>query len=78
MTHEQILQEIAALPPEGQQQVERFVVFLRKSYTAAPQPLQIQPIDWQTAGFIGMWGDRDEMQNSSGWVRQQRQTEWVN
>lgn len=28
--------------------------------------------------FIGMWRDREEMQNSNQWVRHLRQQEWTN
>ena len=77
MTHEQILQEIASLPPEGRQQVERFVILLRQSYGSAPRGTQPPSSDWQTAGFLGMWRDHDDMQDSSAWVRQRRESEWV-
>ena len=78
MTQEQILQEIAALPLEGQQQVERFVHLLREAYGSATRAAQPPNSDWQTEGFIGMWRDRDDMQDSSAWVRNRRESEWVN
>ena len=77
MTHEQILREIVALPFEGQRQVERFVAFLRQSYESNASVVQTSSSDWQTEGFLGMWRDRDDMQDSSAWVRQQRESEWI-
>ena len=72
MTHEQILQEIALLPPVGVQQVERFVAQLRQTYESSPREAQPPTSDWETEGFLGMWRDRDDMQDSTAWVRQQR------
>ena len=77
MTHEQIMQEIVSLPLEGQRQVERFVVLLRQSYESAPRGTQPPSSDWQSEGFLGMWRDRDDLRDSSAWVRQQRESEWV-
>lgn len=77
MTHEQIFQEIVSLPLEGQQQVERFVTFLRQTYGSTPRVAQPPSSDWQAEEFLGMWRDRDDMQDSSAWVRQQRESEWV-
>jgi len=77
MTHEQIFREILSLPLEGQRQVERFVTFLRQSYGSAPRVAQPPSSDWQTEGFLGMWRDRVDMQDSYAWVRKQRESEWV-
>jgi len=33
-------------------------------------------IDWQNSPSIGMWQDREEMQDSTNWVRHRRQQEW--
>lgn len=32
-----------------------------------------QPLDLTNSAFVGMWQDRPEMQDSTAWVRQQRQ-----
>jgi hypothetical protein len=73
MTNEEILREIALLPPAGQRLVEGFVAFLRERYAPA-QPVA-QPPDSGLEGesFIGMWRDRDDMRDSSAWVRDQLQ-----
>ena len=74
MTNEEMLREIGALPPEGQRLVESFVDFLRQRY---PQPATTaSDAAWQGEPFIGMWGDRDEMTDSSAWVRGVRESEW--
>ena len=78
MTNEEILREIALLPPEGQRLVEGFVAFLRQRY--APSQPVTQPPDSGLEGesFIGMWRDRDDMRDSSAWVRDIRRSEWGN
>ena len=35
-----------------------------------------QPLDLTNSAFVGMWKDRADMQDSTGWVRQQRQQQW--
>lgn len=78
MTNEEILREINALPPEGQLLVESFVAFMRQRY-ASSQPLTPSADSGlESESFIGMWRDRDEMQDSSAWVRGVRQSEWGN
>ena len=78
MTHDQIVKEIASLPPEGQKQVERFINSLRQTYSSQHNLQRPVTSDWHAAGFLGMWQDRDDMQDSSAWVRTLRQSEWIN
>jgi hypothetical protein len=77
MTHEEILRELASLPPEGQRQVADFIALLRERYERS-QPLE-QPVvsDLAQDSFIGMWRDREDMRDSSAWVRNLREREWV-
>jgi len=74
MTDEEILREIGSLPPEGQRLVESFVAFLRQRYAPAVTPPANTPL--QNENFIGMWRDRDEMKDSTAWVRGVREAEW--
>ena len=75
MDTSELAREIAALPPEAQQQVAALVAALkargahqhgagRKRPALADEP------------FIGMWRDREELRDSSAWVRQLRREEW--
>jgi hypothetical protein len=41
-----------------------------------PEPISIPSDDWAKEPFIGMWKDREDMNDSSFWVRQVRQREW--
>jgi hypothetical protein len=71
-----IAREIALLPPEAQQQVRDFVAFLKARYPTVqpvPKPTRIRLAD---EPFIGMWRDREDMQDSVAWVQHLRQREW--
>lgn len=76
MEDERILREINALPPEAQQQVVDFVAFLRMRY--APSPCSRKAAQGKLADepFVGMWRDREGMQDSRAWVRMVREREW--
>jgi hypothetical protein len=72
-----MLQDFAALPAEAQQQVMDFIAFLRRRYrTAATKKRTTQLSDLASEPFIGMWRDREEMQDSNAWVRSLREREW--
>ena len=75
MTNEEILREINSLPVEAKRQIEDFVSFLRERYKTtqiASAPLS----DLETEPFVGMWRDREDMRDSSAWVRNIRETHW--
>ncbi len=75
MTNEEILREINSLPLEAQRQIKDFVFFLRERYKSSP-PKSIPPSDLETEAFVGMWRDREDMRDSSAWVRNVRETHW--
>jgi hypothetical protein len=77
MTQEEILHQLESLPPEGQRQVIDFIAFLRQHYAHLNQVREAGNSDLSQNDFIGMWRDREEMQDSSAWVRSQRESEWV-
>ncbi len=74
MTNEEILREIDSLPPEGQRLVESFLAFLRQRYARPVAPLDDVPL--QDEQFIGMWRDRNDLTDSTAWVRGLRESEW--
>ncbi len=78
MTNEEILREITSLPPEGQRLVEYFVAFLRQRYAHSQPVAQPAAFSLENESFIGMWRDRDDLRDSSAWVRDVRQSEWEN
>lgn len=75
MTNEEILREIDSLPLEAKRQIEDFVSFLRERYKSS-QPKNAPTSDLETEAFVGMWRDREDMRDSSAWVRNVRETQW--
>lgn len=77
MADEEILREINSLPLEAQRQIEDFISFLRERYKSS-QPINTPSTDLETEAFVGMWRDRDDLRDSSAWVRHVRETHWGN
>ena len=76
MENGNIVREIASLPPEAQKQVIDFVAFLRARYATTPPVRKTRRTRLADEPFIGMWRDREDMQESTAWVRSLRQHEW--
>ncbi len=76
---EKIQQDINNLSQEAQLLLIDFLELLKKRYA----PLNIDNIDSTVSGniidepFVGMWQDREDMEDSSQWVRQVRKQEWM-
>jgi hypothetical protein len=75
MTNEEILREINSLPFEAQRQIEDFITFLGERYKSPPSK-SVPVADLETEAFVGMWRDREDMSDSSAWVRSVRETHW--
>ncbi|MEL6442206.1 MAG: hypothetical protein AAFQ80_23540 [Cyanobacteria bacterium J06621_8] len=39
-------------------------------------PMEMEQSNLEDESFVGMWQDREDMENSSQWVRLVRQQEW--
>ena len=76
MTDEEILREINSLPPEAQRQLEDFISFLRERYRSS-KPKTAPTCDLESEAFVGMWRGREDMRDSSAWVRNVRQSHWA-
>ena len=76
MTNEEILKEFASLPSEARREALDFIAFLRLRYgkqNEAKENLQIEK-----ESFVGMWKDREDLQDSTNFVREMRKNEWEN
>jgi hypothetical protein len=71
-----IVREIASLPPEAQKQVMDFIAFLKTRHPTTLPVRKTRRTKLADEPFIGMWQDREDMQDSSAWVRSLRQREW--
>jgi hypothetical protein len=77
MTPDEILREICSLPLEAQRELENFVAYLHQRYGGRQPGAQPAGSELRREPFIGMWRDRDEMRDSTAWVRNVRESEWV-
>jgi len=75
MTDEEILREINSLPPEAQRQLEDFISFLRQRYSSSLSN-NAPTSDLESEAFVGMWRGRDDMNDSSAWIRDVRRSHW--
>ena len=75
MTDKEILREINSLPPEAMRQLEDFISFLRERYGNS-EARNSPSSDLESEAFVGMWRDREDMRDSSTWVRKVRESHW--
>jgi hypothetical protein len=75
-TQQELLKTFASLPPEAQRQALNFIAFLQQTYVPEIAKPQKTEIDWINDPFIGMWQERQDMDDSTTWVRNIRESEW--
>jgi len=78
MEKEKILGEFYSLPQDAQQQVVDFIAFLQARYKPMVSERKTSRKQISSESFVGIWKDREDMSNSSSWVRNARETEWGN
>lgn len=74
MGEDRVWRDYTALPPELQNQVADFITFLQKRYAPLCASKAAKRSKLADEPFIGMWRDREDMQDSSAWVRDIRQS----
>ena len=77
MNQEELLRELKSLPPEVQREVVDFIAFLRTRYKAPCPSDRARKMELADEPFLGMWRNREDMKDSSGWVRNIREREWA-
>ena len=75
MTQEELLNEFLSLPAEAQRQLLNFIAFLRQKYRITEPASQARDVDWINDPFIGIWRERQDLANSTAWVRSVRENE---
>jgi hypothetical protein len=78
MEPEKLFRELASLPPEGRRQVAKFISSLRKRYARSSARKNAKRLPLRDEKFIGMWKDREDLEDSSAWVRSVRKSDWMN
>lgn len=77
MSKKSVLDKYDQLPPDAKKEAGDFVQFLYNQYVKSPsQKPTKKPIS--EYGFVGMWKDREDMADSTAWVREQRKKQWRN
>ena len=71
-----VWQQFEALSPAAKRQVAEFIAFLsaRRKRRSTSNAVDEKPINKE--GFVGMWSDREELADSTAWVRRLRSEEW--
>ena len=77
MDQEKVCRELAALPPEAQREVWDFIEFLSRRYKRVPGRDKRRKPELAEEAFVGMWRNRQDMEDSSDWVRSVRKREWM-
>ena len=72
---EHVWLEFSTLPRDAQYQVMEFMLFLHSRYSPEKSRTMEKP-HLSAEPFVGMWKDREEMQDSRAYVRELRQKEW--
>ena len=70
-------QDLNSLPPEARRQVMDFIAFLRQRYAPSHSRKAAKPAKLASEAFIGMWRNREDLQDSGAWVRNVREREWM-
>jgi hypothetical protein len=76
MDQETLWREYTALPSDAQRQVSDFIAFLAMRYRAVQSAKQTHQSNLSDEPIVGMWADRDDLRDSSAWVRTIREREW--
>ncbi len=77
MQAREALHKINALPPDAQAIIFDLLETLEKRFGKAPKtPLGLQMKGLRSDPFIGMWRDREEMEDAANYVHQLRRNEW--
>jgi mRNA-degrading endonuclease RelE of RelBE toxin-antitoxin system len=77
MSESTVSNKIKKLPPEAKQQAQDFVDFLYERYVKE-EPKKSDKKSIIESSFFGMWKDREDMRDSTAWVRKIRKSQWSN
>jgi len=75
MIKKELIKQIKQLPPEAQKEAADFVDFLSQKYLQKEQSSPKKSI--LDSPFRGMWKDREDMKDSTKWVRNIRKSRFA-
>ncbi len=76
MNLQTILNDIKMLPLDKQEEVADFIAFLKTRIGIQRDRSSTSSTTVRSESFFGMWADREDMKDSSLWVRELRTREW--
>ncbi len=71
-----IWSQFESLPPAAQRQVADFIAFLSARWQRQLDQPTDAPRSLRQENFVGVWRDREDMADSTAWVRELRDEEW--
>ena len=77
MSESKVSKKIKKLPPEAKQQAQDFVDFLYERYVNDETRKSTKKSILESSFFF-MFKDREDMQDSTDWVRKVRKSQWSN
>lgn len=78
MSEKELIKKIKKLPSEARQEAADFVEFLYEKYIQQPEKSNSSKKDSILENsFRGMWKDREDLQDSTKWVRELRKSRWA-
>ena len=73
MRMENVWRKFETLPPAAQKEV---IDFLQSRYVKQKNKAKAKGSSFAGEEFVGIWQDREDMTDSSQWVKNLRRTEW--
>ncbi len=78
MSEKELIKQLKRLPSEAQQEAADFVDFLYKKYIGQGKKRTESKKSILESSFRGIWKNREDMQDSTQWVRNIRKSRWAN
>jgi hypothetical protein len=75
MAKKELIKQIEKLPPEAQQEAADFVDFLAKNYLQKDDSSSKKSV--LDSPFRGMWKNREDLKDSTQWVRNIRKSRFA-
>lgn len=77
MDRDALWRDFEALAPEAQRRVMELIAALRAGTDARGEADEARGEPLAEEPFVGIWRNRDDMQDSTRWVRGVREREWA-
>ena len=76
METQQLVSEIATLPPMARQELEQFLMELKLRYARQQSLTPEERTRWMNPEIFGMYADREDLTDSSAYIRKLRDEQW--